>query len=227
MIENVHPVLIKRQGVQYRLLNIAFEKDGSIYVQFPRKKPYVVRKAVAKEYSNNKTSTIKAKELEKEYLIPKVSFHPAKFTVHVKTSSNEYVLDDYQLHNSSPSNDTFVCPMMQVVFPKDITVFDEYTKTKYPHCLYLDGDLITDTLSLFFFIHSQHVIIKKNALDIFVPHRGKDKKVISMVKIASNAKYTCSLAVIDGDFYSNRESVNDNVLVFINTEKQTVTYFFE
>lgn len=227
MIENIHPVIVNCNDKRRRIMNIAFERDGSIYFLFPRKDGFVVRNASSNYYSNKQLQTNTIEKLDSEYSVPKISFHPANYTIHVKSGRGEYILEDYKLHNFSDEDDIFVCPAFQIVFPKYMDIFDEYAKTKYAHCLELDGDKLSDSLSLYIFIHSQNVIIPANALDSMIQHRDRRKKVLYSVKIASNAEYTCSLIVIDGKFHKTKSADDQSILVLLNTENQIVVYRFD
>ena len=217
-IENVHPVLIPVNGKYVRLMNISFEKDQSIYFSFPLNRGYSVSKGSAESYSQFDRKRHRYL-LDLGYCFDsfKVSFHPLNYTAHVKSNSGDYILSNYKLHNFG-DNECFVCPMLQVIFPNNLSFLDEYQKTKYNHPISINTAEQKSDLCLFVFVHHQDVMINPDALDLLIPNRDKSKKVLYSFKIASTALYTCSIFVVDGEYNS------ESVILALNTEDKFVLF---
>lgn len=226
MVENVHPIIIKSAQKCYRLLNIAFERDQSIYIQFPRKRGYIIHSAGTYNYSHHHEDRIDIDDLPNVYSIPKISFHPKDCTAHVKSGNGNYILGDYKLHNFLSEDDGFACPFAHIVFPPNYKYFDEYTKTKYKYPLYLNGDLIKTNLNLFLFIHSYNTTINQNALNVLLPFSNLPKRVVQSIRLVSNALFTCTVFLIDGNNISN-DDVTPCVILLLNTEDKKNIYKLE
>ena len=83
------PLLINDNGILYRIMNVSTSKDGSFYFSFPNDSGYKITKFTKEHYSNTDycKKIIEQKSADIIYEMPKISFHPRNFTMHIKSQS--------------------------------------------------------------------------------------------------------------------------------------------
>ena len=218
MYNSTAPMLIESGDKLYRIMNVSIGSDGSYYFSFPKTGGYYLKQYTSTQYLSAKCSSriIKLHEVESVNHYPKVSFHPLEQTIHIKDSSGETIDGkEYKLCNFAQNENEFLCPVMQVILPKDLSFLEEFKKTKYQHLCYIKDSRKTDnkSISLFFYIHTMDT--------------EPDVKYISQ----SNAKHALratmktyapfTFSVFYGEI-DNRAEV-DKLLLCINTEDEYLT----
>lgn len=152
---------------------------------------------------------------QKKYENPKISFHPGKMVVHIN-SNNNHVKKDYKIFNAA-TGEHFLCYLLQIVYPIDFSIFDEYNKAKDNSFLINDeefNDLFEgNNLSLEIFIHSKGLVFT----DDIIP---KAKRNVKYVKTYYGfGKYDITVLVSE-----LTTSSNESVLVNINTLEKNLIY---
>lgn len=204
------PLLINDNGKQYRIMNVSTNKDGSFYFSFPNETGYKITKFTKEYYSDADYSKkiIEQKPADIIYEMPKISFHPRNFTMHIKSqSTNDLVNGDYELYNFNKDG-SFECPLMQIVLPYELSFFETYNKTKYPIKCILDRKEFEKNMCIYVFIHGTDV-----APPLVLPIKSKTPYNLGAVALVDN-KYTFS-------YYINYipKSDNKDILLAINTKK--------
>ena len=158
----ITPIIIKNNNKYYRIANIIFSSDNSIYFVFPSKNrkriisDYYEKKYNDKEYSEYKLTL---KSFQSESLEPKVSFHsvnaqhPNSMVVHINSNKVGDIINNMKVLNVGHDNDIFIY-LMQVIVPKDLSFFDEYINEPSKYIEIDSQELNDETLSLEFVIHS-------------------------------------------------------------------------
>jgi hypothetical protein len=218
IINNTTPILIKLNNKKYKLMYITYEKDNSIYVTFPRKKGYILSEKDELEYRFKGENTIVLRKCEIEYESPKISFHPRDLIAHVKSFDCNVVNKSYKLDNMSDDKNKFLIPFLQVVFPNNFDIFDEYIKEKYKDPLEIELKKSSDSfLSIEIFIHSNECYIFQEDLPL-----GEKRILNWMLKYTSNYKYACTLV---GSEIKNIESFNSNQInVVMNNNERALIF---
>lgn len=135
--------------------------------------------------------------------------------VHIN-SNNNHVKKDYKIYNAA-TGEHLLCYLLQIVYPIDFSIFDEYYKSKDNSLLINDkefNDLFEgNNLSLEIFIHSKGLVIT----DDIIP---KAKRNIKYIKTYYGlGKYDITVLVSE-----LTTSSNASVLVNINTLKKNLLY---
>lgn len=209
MPNDTFPVLIKNNDKTYRLMNVSIGDDNSFYFTFPNSSNYKMVTYTKHNYSkaNYSKHTIEFNASDFEYKLPKISFHPRNFTMHIKSQSTNKTIDtDYDLYNANKDG-YFECPFMQILLPYDLDFFDEYNKTKYPITYTIERANHRKNLSIFVLIHSVEIVPPK-----MLPILSKNPNLLNATAII-NDKYTLS-------FYTSYlpRNKDNQLLININTK---------
>jgi hypothetical protein len=218
MDDSTAPILIESGDKLYRVMNVSVGNDGSYYFTFPKAGGYYLKQYTSTQYLNAKCSSrrIKLHEVGSVYHYPKVSFHPMEQTIHIKDNSGEIIdSKEYKLCNFANNENEFLCPVMQVILPKDLSFLEEFKKTKYKHCCYIKDSRKTDNklISLFFYIHTMDT-----EPDIKYISQGNAKYALRAT-MKTYAPFTFS--VFSGEI-DNRAEVA-NLILCINTKDGFLT----
>lgn len=227
--DNKFPILIEHKGKVLRLMEIVYEKDNSMYFVFPRKKGYKVDKICVKDYSKKELAENEHEEdilqldnINKIYYNPKISFHPRDMIVHIKSQDNQMVKENYEIYNIAPTGELF-CYLIQIIFPLNFIVFDEYRKTKYKNSLNINNHQNIDksklnfddnNLSIEIFIHSNDIEPTEKNLPFSL---NRDFKYMATFKGDNLFSHTIVVSEIDAN---NK----DSVLICINTKWHYIVY---
>ncbi len=210
------PVLMKDNDSIYRLANIIFEDDNSIYFCFPNKGGNHISRCNVQLYTGlehegdyNKKSHIRLNKPTVEFDTAKISFHPRDMIAHVIDKNGKRLFCDVQL--TSMYENQFVVPFIQIVIPNDLSVLELYNKTKYKNVFQLDNKLKKNkTLSLEIYIHDSNIFIDENEL---FPSK---RKLLFYETYNSNYKYTCTV------FVSRINTKNDSIITVLNGKNAIV-----
>ena len=211
------PILFKYNNKIYRILEFIYRQDDSIFFIIPRKKGFYLDNSSEKKFYKKDYTEIKRefKDESKKYEDPKISFHPSKMVVHIN-SNNNHVKTDYKIFTAA-TGELFLCYLLQIVYPIDFSIFDEYNKAKDNSLLINDeefNDLFEgNNLSLEIFIHSNGLVFT----DDIIP---KAKRNVKYVKTYYGfGKYDITVLVSE-----LTASSNESVLVNINTIEKNLIY---
>ena len=211
------PILFKYNNKIYRILEFIYRQDDSIFFVIPRKEGFYLDNSSEKKFYKKDYTEVKRefKGESKKYKNPKISFHPGKMVVHIN-SNNNHVKKDYKIYNAA-TGEHLLCYLLQIVYPIDFSIFDEYYKSKDNSLLINDkefNDLFEgNNLSLEIFIHSKGLVIT----DDIIP---KAKRNIKYIKTYYGlGKYDITVLVSE-----LTTSSNASVLVNINTLKKNLLY---
>lgn len=148
------PILINDNGIIRRIMNVIYEKDGSIYFVFPRKGAYHLNRIRENKYSGRKHNRVRLKTVKESYKNPKISFHPGKMIMHVMSEDRKNIKSDYNLYNFEKNGDIGIY-FCQILLPKDLSIFDVYNKTKYNHFFTIENvDLTQGNVGIEVIIHN-------------------------------------------------------------------------
>ena len=209
------PILYKYKNIVYRILEIIYRQDDSIFFVIPRKNGFYLDKSSEKKYYKANHTIIKRefKEEPKKYENPKISFHPGKMIVHVNSNIN-HVKKDYKIYNTA-SGENFFCFLLQIIYPIDYSFFNKYNIVKNNSLLINDKefeDLFEGkNLSLELFIHSKNAIISKDIL----PRAKRNYKYMKTYN--SFGKYNITVSISELTTASN-----ESVILNINTLEKNI-----
>jgi hypothetical protein len=198
-------------------MEIIYEKDDSIYFVFPRRKQFVLDSISEKKFYKCDYKEVKRefKNLCKKYKNPKVSFHPGKMVVHVN-SFNNHVKEDHKIYNAINNKYGLLCYLVQVVFPIDLSIFDEYNKVNNDSLIINcdNSDISGDkNISLEIFIHSSNIEINEDVLPVF----KRDFKYMFTYNSGFDYSVTVSVSKLDS-------KNNDCIILNINTLDRSIIY---
>lgn len=214
------PVLLKKDHQVLRLLNITYESDNSIYITFPRKNSYTLNKIDEKEWEKTYEIVEVSRTLhntEEEFNVPKISFHPRNNTMHMKSADGKRVNAEYLLHNFSDDKTLLLIPFVQIIFPPNYEIFDEYKKDKYKDKIEIEDiiDWDKEVISLEIFIHTQNSTITEEALPYF-----KNRNFKYVVSYFGDHKYSCSVVIAT----IPKGAETSNIIIAANTEEYGILY---
>ncbi len=212
------PILIKDNDKVYRIANIIYSSDNSIYFVFPSSKKRLISTYDEKEYDNTIYSE-HIRELETfefDSLEPKVSFHapnkehPNSMVVHINSNKIGRIIDNREVLNVGHGNDIFIY-LMQMIVPKDLTFFDEY-ENKYEKHILIDNNLLNgETLSLEFIIHTTGI----NQEEYFLPY-SNNRITHNICSFVTQNGLTCSIVI--GTLKDSQDDESKSLLLSINTK---------
>ena len=218
MNDRTAPILIQSGGKRYRIMNVSLGNDGSYYISFPKSNGYHVDKSANNQYLNAAYAerTIQLEEINGDFHCPKISFHPQRQTIHIKTDTGErFNGKEYGLFNFAGTSSEFLCPVLQVILPNDLRLFEEYNKTKYEHICYINDsrNVMDKAISLYLYIHTIGTIP-----DIKYISKGKTK-YIWYTTMKTNAPFTFSI------FYGeiDASSAQSQFMLCVNTKEEFLT----
>jgi hypothetical protein len=153
-MKTVVPILLIINNTKHKLIYLCFSDDGSIYIQFPRKKGYIISEEITlPEIMAGEERTFTLQQLNKKLYNPYISFHPGKSSIHINTDNNQIYRFDNKILNISEDKNYIVSPICQIIFT-GYSYFDVYRKSKYPTPLILNkNDSSRTPLNIEFFIH--------------------------------------------------------------------------
>ena len=104
--------------------------------------------------------------------------------VHIN-SNNNHVKTDYKIFTAA-TGELFLCYLLQIVYPIDFSIFDEYNKAKDNSLLINDeefNDLFEgNNLSLEIFIHSNGLVFT----DDIIPKAKRNVKYVKHIMVSVN-----------------------------------------
>lgn len=221
----VTPILIKDDDKVYRILNIIFSSDNSIYFAFPSSKKRIISTFNEKGYDDTIYSehVRTLNKFESESLEPKVSFHapnaehPDSTVVHINSNKIGSIINNKDVLNVGHNNDVFIY-LMQIVVPDDLTFFDEY-KNKHSKFIEIDNKKLNgETLSLEFIIHSTG--IKQE--EYYLPF-SKNRRLRCIRTFITPNSLTCSV-VISTLKGSKNDPKLSSLILSINTKEENGLY---
>ena len=135
--------------------------------------------------------------------------------VHINSSKN-HVKKDYKIFNAA-LGEHFLCYLLQIVYPLDFSIFDEYNKYKENSLLINDEDFNNlfegNNLSLEILIHSKGLVFTNDV----IPKAKRNFKYIK--SYYGFGKYYITILVSE-----LITSSNESVLVNINTLEKNLLY---
>lgn len=196
-------------------MNFIFESDNSIYITFPSKKGRYISREFIKDYEQKEYSeqVISLREFKKYNIEPKISFHPRNMIVHVNSNISKNISNDYELLNVSPIKGKVFIYLLQVIFPNDISFYDEYNKTKHSDQLVIQHTPDNDSLSLEFIIHSNDICPTHKSLPF-----SKNRNYRFGYNFISPYQYSYSI------FVSTLRTETNNILINLNTKNAVCIY---
>lgn len=217
-ITEVTPILIKDLNKDYRIANIIFSPNNSIYFTFPSTKKRIISEYDEKEYDNTLYSEHirKLSKFKEESLEPKVSFHapnedhPNSMIVHINSNKIGSIINNRDVLNIGYDKYVFVY-LMQIIIPNNLLFFDEY-ENKHSKFIEIDNSKLNgETLSLEFIIHSREIKISCSDL----PY-SKNRLIKNICTFNTTNDLTCSIVI---STLKNSKSNNDfnYLLLSINT----------
>lgn len=221
--DNVFPILMQNGDKVIRLMELVYENDDSIYFIFPRKSGYKIDNVCVKKYTEGEYEE-RVLDLDKTDVVynnPKISFHPRDMVVHVKSQFNEKLKDSYEIYNIAPENELF-CYLVQVIFPLNFDIFDEYNKTKYKNILNINNnpnidvsqmDFSNNNLNVEFFIHSNGILPDESCLPLCI-----NRKCKYMATFCGNNLYSHTIVVSEMD--ANNKS--NSIIITLNTKWEVI-----
>lgn len=209
----VLPVLINDNNILYRIMNVSIGNDQSFYFTFPNKEEYKLASFTRNIYSDKEydQKTISLNPVDFDYKLPKISFHPKNYTMHIKSQETDVkFLEEFELYNFN-SFGYFECPIMQIVLPYDMSFFEVYNKTKYPVTCAIDKTSIDKSLAIYILVHSSELIPPQ-----ILPIHGHSQYKLQGTLDTNNA-YTLS-------FYKTYipKNTSSSLTVTLNTKKELV-----
>lgn len=225
--DNVSPILIKYNNRFLRLMEMIYEKDNSIYFVFPKKQGYIIENIDIKKYSKENFRIVEKNltGIQEKYENPKISFHPRKMIVHTKSFDNKRLRSDYDIYNIAPKGQ-LMCYLIQIIFPLNLDMFEQYSKTKYKNVLKLNDENIVDVnnfdlkkgnLCLEIFIHSSDIYPTEGTLPISI-----NRQLKYMTTFETNNPYAWTIAV--SQLPMSDGGMDNRILININTKEENILY---
>ena len=220
----VSPILIKDKGKVYRILNIIYSSDNSIYFSFPsNKKRRILTYNEEKFNKENYTESLRNLiEFENENEEPKVSFHapnsehPDSMVVHINSNKIGKIIPTRDVLDVGDNKEVFIY-LLQIIIPNDLSFFDEYNNKHNKYIEIDNSKLDNETLSLEFIIHSNNI----NTEEYYLPYSKNRNFRCAKTFITSN-KLTCSVVI--STLRNSINNVNDSLLLSINTKDTNGLY---
>jgi hypothetical protein len=218
------PILLKRQNKNYKLLYITFSSDGSIYINYPRKKGYEIISKTDITQSIKKQTKIKLKRKNTGVISPKISFHPGNMSIHVSGKDEKIFQTDSKILNFGKELKCF--PLCQIIFPPAVSYLDKYNKKKYFKPLEINVNNPEASLSLNFWIHPPKGHLDLNDL----PHLRQLKKVSTIITSRkfshTNLKdYTITVFIHDLGIRKKQKNKSKNIITIVFNDN--CPYVFE
>ena len=217
------PILIEDNGKRYKFFYISFEKDGSIYLSFPRKKGYKVKKTKDIVFSIKGEAKVALEEIKESYVNPRISFHPGKKAIHINCFDNAFKLDS-PIQNMAENPGKLCIPFAQVIFSHSFDFLDEYQTDKYksPLITQIIKQNSTASLNYEIWIHSLGTYIDPNDL----PIREVRGKVVGCFRFenALLKDYTCTIVMYEISVEAQGENRLNIIVACFNADAQ---YAFE
>lgn len=212
----VTPILFEKDGKKYKLLNIIFGKENSLYFSFPSKQGRYIELESIKKYTNKNYEEVERTLLpyEKENTEPKVSFHPRNMIVHVNSNISKYLSADYEMLNIHPDKNKLFVYLLQILFPTNVDFYDECTEIKHEHYIAVQEPPKDEIINLEFIIHTTGIVPIEEALPI-----SKARKLKEYYTYESPYEYTYTL------FNSTIKSeLNNEIILNLNTNEDSCIY---
>lgn len=212
----VTPILFEKDGEKYKLLNIIFGKENSLYFSFPSKQGRYIELESIKKYTNKNYEEVERTLLpyEKENTEPKVSFHPRNMIVHVNSNISKYLSADYEMLNIHPDKNKLFVYLLQILFPTNVDFYDECTEIKHEHYIMVQEPPKDEIINLEFIIHTTGIVPIEEALPI-----SKARKLKEYYTYESPYEYTYTL------FNSTiKNELNNEIILNLNTNEDSCIY---
>ncbi len=220
-------ILIEKGTKLYKFLYLIFQKDGSIYLTYPREKGYKIisdTEIINKPKKGN-LQQIQIQRKDTNLDLPKISFHPGKMSIHVNTNKFHTFKTDRKVLNKGAN--AIAIPFCQVLIPFNATYLDFYNPNKkyLPLNIQIPKTSNNAMLSLHFWIHDPKYNIHLEDLPMV-----KELKKISEVIISQKfthrflEKFICSVFIHDLGNREKSEGSNNIITAVFNNQNP---YVFE
>lgn len=208
------PVLIKlKNNKVVRLLNVIYEKDGSIYFVFPRKKKYLISSIKKHEYGNS--GIVNLETPDNQFITPKISFHPGKNVIHFIDENRNNIYSDFEV--KSLNNDKFIIYFCQIILPKNLVILDEY-KSNYQKYFTINESVLDndECFCIEIMIHESDIFISEGNLP-----KWDGREFLTDTTFLGNNKYTCTFFISK---FKNNNSEENGILINTNTKDCNIIY---
>lgn len=211
-----------KDGILRRLINIVYNDDGSIYFIFRNEIKFLISKTKEVVYSEkNVHREITLDKVLDVCTNPKFSFHPGKKVIHLMSENRDNFGEDYSLYNSYNQNGKEAYYLFQIIFPKTLSVLDEFKKKVNDDCYIInENDYQEDeSICLEIIVHSD--TIEPN--DIRVLPESTNRRLTDYTTYNNTFGYTCSL------FFSGfkKNIIDESILITVNTKEKAIYYVLE
>lgn len=220
------PILIEIDQIKRRICNISFDKDGSIYLFFPRKLGYVVtvQTDIQLPIVGKRQITMSKGKFTKG--TPYVSFHPKKMCLHVNTQVHgERYKTDVPILNQGLN--AVVFPLSQLFIPT-FSYFDIYKQKKtHGPPLNLSSNVSNPTVSLnvSIWIHPKDTIFNFDEMPLKHVY-DKEFKVVGGMTFnhSTNNPYICTLLIAEAKQSEIKDGVKPEIIVSVFNDKQPYVF---